>query len=109
MTCRSLCVSVVLALSASGLSAVPAFADAGQDLYAANCALCHGDDGRANTDVGRAMQAKSLIDPKLVSIDADAFLALWHANPKHAAVATTVSDADLRTILPYVKKLAAGG
>ena len=32
-------------------------------LYANNCALCHGADGRAQTTMGRAIDAPNLADP----------------------------------------------
>lgn len=36
----------------------------GEKLYVTNCASCHGNDGKAQTDVGKAVKARNLIaDP----------------------------------------------
>jgi len=86
----------------------PAWAGEGAALYAANCAKCHGADGRAETPVGKAMKVASLVDPKWAAEgSADALVAAFRANPKHKAVASNVSDADLRAIAVHVRGLAA--
>lgn len=33
----------------------------GEKLFVANCASCHGNDGKAQTDVGKAVKARNLI------------------------------------------------
>jgi mono/diheme cytochrome c family protein len=87
---------------------VPARADDGAALYDANCSNCHGPDGRAATPVGKAMKAASLVDPKWAADgSADALVAAFRANPKHKAVASKVSDDDLRAIAIYVQGLAS--
>ena len=86
----------------------PAWAGDGGVLYATNCATCHGADGRAETPVGKAMKVASLVDPKWAAEDsADALVQAFRANPKHKAVASSVSDDDLRVIAVYVRVLAA--
>jgi mono/diheme cytochrome c family protein len=90
------------------LGSGPAWADEGAALYAANCAKCHGADGRAETPVGKAMKVASLVHPKWAAEgSADALVAAFRANPKHKAVASNVSDADLRAIAVHVRGLAA--
>jgi len=100
------------ALAVLGLFAfAPSFARAeeGAKLYEANCAKCHGADGRADTPMGKAMKAASLVDPKWAAPDSGAALvAAFHANPKHKAIASKVSDDDLRAIAVHVRALAGG-
>jgi mono/diheme cytochrome c family protein len=103
-------VSMPLSLGLLAFGATLASAADGDALYAANCAKCHGADGRAQTPVGKAMKAASLVDPKWASKDStDALITAFHANPKHKAVAGKVSDDDLKAIAVHVQALAAAG
>jgi cytochrome c6 len=90
------------------LAPFAAFAGDGTALYEANCSQCHGADGRAQTPVGKAMKVASLAEPKWAEADtADALVAAFRANPKHKAVASKVSDEDLRAISVHVRGLAS--
>ena len=81
----------------------------GEKLYAENCAKCHGDDGRAQTPVGKAMKASSLVDAKWAAGDStSALIAAVRANAKHQAVAK-LSDEELTAIAGYVRQLASAG
>jgi mono/diheme cytochrome c family protein len=105
----SVCIVVTFgAVVLFSLSSPAASADGGVDLYDANCVKCHGVDGRGDTPVGRAMKAASLVDPKwAVDDSAEAVVSAFRANPKHKAVASKVSDDDLRSIAVYLRKLAS--
>lgn len=54
---------------ASSLSVLGADAKANWD---ANCAQCHGKDGRADTKMGKQLNAKDLTDPKVQAAFSDA-------------------------------------
>ena len=54
------------------------------------------------------MKAASLVDPKWAAEDsAEAVVSAFRENPKHKAVASKVSDDDLRTIAVHLRKLAS--
>ena len=105
----SVCIAVIFGvLGLSHLGSPPASAADGAVLYDANCVKCHGADGRGDTPVGRALKAASLVEPKWAAEDsAEAVVSAFRANPKHKAVASKVSDDDLRSIAVYLRKLAS--
>ena len=89
------------------LASVSASADDGAALYDAHCAQCHGADGRADTAMGRAMKVASLVDSKWAAEGSgEALVAAFRANTKHKAVASKVSDDDLRAIAVHVRGFA---
>jgi mono/diheme cytochrome c family protein len=63
-------VSIIISLLiASAMSLRAADAKANWD---ANCAQCHGKDGRADTKMGKQLNAKNLTDPKAQAAFTDA-------------------------------------
>lgn len=48
-------------LSSSALMAAGADLEKGKTLFATNCATCHGPDGTAQTDIGKAVKARNLV------------------------------------------------
>jgi high-affinity iron transporter len=44
-----------------GVTAMAADKPAGDKLFVANCASCHGPDGTSQTDVGKALKARNLV------------------------------------------------
>lgn len=52
---------VIASLFLSNMVLAAATPANGEKLYSTNCASCHGNDGKAQTDVGKAVKAKDLV------------------------------------------------
>ena len=72
-----------------GLVAADAVAADGAALYQANCAKCHGDDGNAQTPVGKAMKAVPL---HAGQVTPEALIAHVRGSAKHQSVVGKLSD-----------------
>ena len=79
----------------------------GGELYKAQCAKCHGDSGKSDTAVGKAMKVPALAGDAQVQGMSDADVAARiKGNAKHPAAVKGLSDADVAAVATYVKKLA---
>jgi mono/diheme cytochrome c family protein len=104
-------VSIIISfLVASAMSARAADAKANWD---ANCAQCHGKDGRADTPMGKKIQAKNLTDPKVQAEFTDAKATqLIKEGAKDAQGKTTMkafggklTDDEIKALVAYVRTL----
>jgi mono/diheme cytochrome c family protein len=92
-----LTVAVVLFVLIPSLS----WAEDGAALYKAKCAMCHGPDGAGKP----AVKAPSLVSAEAkAKSDAD-LIKVVQTNPKHAALAKTLNDSQLKAIVGAVRDL----
>lgn len=89
----------VLCAAAFVAAAQPATAADGAAVYKGSCASCHGDDGKGNTPVGKAMKVKSISGTTLA---AEAVAKYVTESDKHKQVAAKLSPAQLEAVGKYV-------
>jgi mono/diheme cytochrome c family protein len=97
-------------LSIAMLLASPvAFGDAAE-LYAKNCASCHGKDGKGDTKMGKKAGARDYTDAAVQSSfsDAEGLKAIKEGVKKEGkdkmkSFSDKVSDADAKELLAYIR------
>jgi mono/diheme cytochrome c family protein len=78
----------------------------GAVVFQARCARCHGDTGKADTSVARALKVAPLVsDAKLARMTPAEIVNLVKSNPKHRGV-VHLREADLKAAAFFAKKLA---
>lgn len=88
--------SVALAaVSFALLGAAPALAADGAALYQANCAKCHGEDGNADTPLGKAMKALPI---HAGTLPPEKVVEYVRANAKHKSLSGKLDDEQLDAI-----------
>lgn len=78
-----LCVGVVFGLNqtqASNSISTSTDEPNAEQIYAARCARCHGEDGKAETRMGKSMGARDFTD------------AAWHKDTKDEDIFSTIKD-----------------
>ena len=81
-------------------------------LWDANCAQCHGKDGRADTKMGKTLNAKDLTDPKVQAgfTDEKATQSIKEGVKENGkttmkAFGGKLSDDDIKALVAYVRTL----
>ena len=92
-----LCFSVLFACAQSD-------ATSGKDLFKARCVLCHGDDGKGTTTLGKQMKAFDLNSSK-VQLQKNAALKQVISNGKGnmPPFGAVLSDDQINSLLKYVR------
>ena len=84
-----------------------AWAADGAAIFSAQCAKCHGDTGKSDTTIGKAMKVPALAGDANVQKMSDAdVVARIKGNAKHPPTIKSLSDDDLNAVAAYVKQLA---
>ena len=88
-----------LGASASGTSGDP---------YGEQCAKCHGDDGRADTPLGRKLEIPSLVGSSWAAQEADAICKALAGSGPHKGALSKLDEAGRAAACLRVKEIAAG-
>lgn len=105
------CVALAAALSLSTMTAstnaTVAFQSA-KSLYASKCAVCHGNDGSANTAKGKELKVRSLKSEEFKKMtDAKAMEIMMKGKGKMEGYEKTLGKEKLQMLLAYCRELAA--
>lgn len=93
--------------SLTGTPSDPALVAPGAEVYAENCAVCHGDDGRGDVEFG----APNLADAIWFYGDTEEGIARQIANPKHGVMpgwAGRLSEPVIKQLAVFVHSLGGG-
>ena len=103
---------VTIAISLWVISATSLRAADPKALWDANCAQCHGKDGRADTKMGKQVSAKDLTDPKVQAgfSDAKATQSIKEGVKENGkttmkAFAGKLTDDEIKALVAYVRTL----
>jgi mono/diheme cytochrome c family protein len=108
-TAAAIFATAVLTLSLSTLTpAVPAPAfQSVKSLYASKCAVCHGNDGAANTAKGKELKTRSFKSDEFKKMtDAKAMEVLMKGKGKMEGYEKTLGKEKLTQLLAYCRELA---
>lgn len=84
-----------------------AWAADGAVVYRSQCAACHGETGKSETPVGKAMKLPALAGSVSIAAMPDAEIAARIKDvAKHPAKTKELPDAELAAVAAHVKKLA---
>ena len=81
---------------------------AGADTFKAKCAVCHGADGSGNTPMGQKMKLSDLRSPNVQKQSDDELTAIiTKGKPPMPAYGKSLSPADIRQLVAYIRSIAA--
>ena len=103
-----------LVLAAAALLALPLVAQEPPKrsaVWEANCSVCHGDDGRAQTEEGLKKRARNLSDPKWQESVSDGRLtsSIKRGHDKMPAFGRKLSDEQVKALLAEIRALVKKG
>lgn len=100
--------SILFPLLLVAATATAAAAADGAALYKQHCANCHGESGKADTPVAKAMKVPALAGDAAVAGMSEADLEKKIAeNAKHQAFIKKLSADDVKAVSAYVKGMAS--
>jgi cytochrome c6 len=95
-----------LAIAVFSLSAAPARAQGGADLYKAKCAACHGPDGKGTTPAGVKLGAHDFSSPDVQKqSDPELIDVVTKGKKKMPAYEKTLKPDEIKSLVAYVREL----
>ena len=96
--------SAILLLAAS--AALACAQNSGEDAYKANCILCHGEAGDANTPSGKIFKAASFSSPEVMKkSDADLLNIIKNGKDKMPPWSDVLTDEQVKDVIAYIHTL----
>jgi cytochrome c6 len=78
----------------------------GETTYNAQCQLCHGATGAADTPTGKALQAKSMSDPQVEKASDTALIAfVKNGSVKMPPFKDRLTDGQIKDVIDYIRIL----
>ena len=96
-----------LSLYALALSPPALAFQSAKSLYASKCAVCHGNDGSANTAKGKELKVRSLLSDEFKKMtDAKAMEVMLKGKGKMEGYEKTLGKEKLEQLLAYCRELS---
>ncbi len=106
-------VAVALLVIAVTMAASPAAGQgntAGENVYKAKCATCHGPDGSGNTPVGKSLQVADLRSAAVQSkSDAELTQSVTDGKGNMPGFKGNITDDEIHAVVTFVRTFAAKG
>lgn len=90
---------IALAIAVLAASA-PAFADS-KEVFDSNCALCHGEDGKGQSKMGKKLNLKDLATTKMSAGEIETLVS--NGKGKMKGFAKSLSADDIKGVAAFVK------
>jgi mono/diheme cytochrome c family protein len=105
----TICAITALTLSLSALKSPPKVLSfqSVKSLYASKCAVCHGNDGSANTAKGKELKVRDLRSPEFKKMsDAKALEVMLKGKGKMEGYEKTLGKEKVEQLLAYCRELS---
>jgi ubiquinol-cytochrome c reductase cytochrome c subunit len=103
---------IIIFVGAMLLNTVIARAADGQQLYIANCASCHGADGKGRTPAGKKLGAHDLTQSKLADAEIEKQIVVGttdaKGNTRMPSFKAVLQPEEIAALVAYVAALRAG-
>jgi mono/diheme cytochrome c family protein len=105
-----LAIFVGIIILASPALAATGNADAGKKIFSAKCVACHGQDGSANTPVGKSLKAADLRSPDIQKkSDADFYTQVEKGKGKMPPFGGALNQTQISDVIAYVRQMGKSG
>jgi mono/diheme cytochrome c family protein len=85
-----------------------AFSASGEVTFKTKCAMCHGPDGAGNTPMGQRLKIRDLRSAEVQKQSDDELTTIIASGkPPMPGYAKTLSAADIRQLVAYIRSIAA--